>query len=223
MKYSLYTQDGTEKGSVTLPERLFSVPWNNTVVHNVVYAMEANARQSTANTKGRGEVRGGGKRPWKQKGTGRARHSSIRSPLWVGGGITHGPRVEKNYQKKINKKVAAKALMMALSGKARDNELLCVENLAVAPKTKNAQDVIAKWGAIKGFDSLTKKRTNAALIAVPKKTPELKRAFSNVSNVRVEEVRNLNVVDVLRYRHLVLVSPDESFAVLEKKPVTLKK
>jgi large subunit ribosomal protein L4 len=109
-----------------------------------VHAITANARAGTADTKGRDEVRGGGKKPWKQKGTGRARHGSSRSPIWKGGGVTHGPLAEKNYKQKVNKKMAGKALAVALSAKLRDGELLFVEALGFGktPKTKDAAEIV---------------------------------------------------------------------------------
>src|SRR6478609_7180183 len=114
MEATLYNKKGEKAGKVTLPESLFGLPWNADLVHQVVTSMQDNARLSIAHTKDRGEVRGGGKKPWKQKGTGRARHGSSRSPIWKGGGITHGPLAEKNYKQKINKKMASKALAAAL-------------------------------------------------------------------------------------------------------------
>src|SRR5690606_5742111 len=118
----VYSREGKAKGTVKLPEAIFATPWNGDLVHQVLMSMRANANRSTAHTKFRSEVSGGGKKPWKQKGTGQARHGSRRSPIWIGGGVSHGPRTEKDFEKKINKKVRHKALFIALSQKLRDNQ-----------------------------------------------------------------------------------------------------
>src|SRR3989338_10320201 len=104
MEGTIYNQKGKESGKISLPEAVFGLKWNADLVHQVVVSMESSARTPVAHAKNRGDVRGGGKKPWRQKGTGRARHVSIRSPIWVGGGVAHGPRSEKNYARKINRK-----------------------------------------------------------------------------------------------------------------------
>src|SRR3989344_1678996 len=121
METNIYNQEGKEVGKVSLPTAVFGVKWNPDLVHQAVVAMEANARTPVAHTKSRADVRGGGRKPWKQKGTGRARHGSTRSPIWVGGGVAHGPTNEKIFAKKINKKMRTKALYTVLSQKLRDN------------------------------------------------------------------------------------------------------
>ena len=139
MEAKLYNIQGKTEGTVQVPETLFGVPWNADLVHQVVVSMQANARQTNAHTKDRGEVRGGGRKPWKQKGTGRARHGSTRSPIWAHGGVAHGPRNEKIYEKKINRKVREKALLTALSQKFRDGEVVFLKEVALeAPKASVA-------------------------------------------------------------------------------------
>src|SRR5690349_19754974 len=108
METTVYNQKGQEAGKIKLSEAVFGAPWNADLVHQVVVSMQSSARHSIAHTKTRGEVSGGGKKPWQQKGTGRARHGSTRSPIWVGGGIAHGPRSDKNYDRKVNKKAKTK-------------------------------------------------------------------------------------------------------------------
>ena len=120
MKSQIYNSKAKAGKEIDLPEGVFGQSWNGDLVHQVVHAITANTRAGTADTKGRAEVSGGGKKPWKQKGTGRARHGSSRSPIWKGGGVTHGPLAEKNYKQKINKKMSAKALATVLSAKLKD-------------------------------------------------------------------------------------------------------
>src|SRR3990167_5709829 len=130
MEAVVYNTSGAENGRVSLPDEIFDVKWNAVLDHQVVVSMQGNARAMTAHTKTRGEVRGGGKKPWRKKGTGRARHGSIRSPLWVGGGVTHGPLKEKSYERKVNKKMRIKALYTVLSRKAKDGEIILLDALS---------------------------------------------------------------------------------------------
>src|SRR5262249_39709386 len=137
MKADLYNLKNEVVGTVDLPDAIFGAKWNSTLVKQVMDAQLANARRPWAHVRDRSEVSGGGKKPWRQKGTGRARHGSTRSPIWVGGGKAHGPRNDKDYSQKVNKKMKRAALFSVLSRKAKDGELKVFESLAVeAPKTK---------------------------------------------------------------------------------------
>ena len=124
MKIKVFNQNKEEKGEIELPKEIFEIEVNSDLIYQVVLAQRGNRRQGTAQAKMRGEVRGGGRKPWRQKGTGRARHGSTRSPLWRGGGVTFGPRADKNYKKRIPKKMGRKALFMVLSAKAKENLIL---------------------------------------------------------------------------------------------------
>lgn len=218
LEANVYNQEGKSISSFNLPADIFGLNWNADLVHQVVTSMQSSARLPVAHTKTRGEVRGGGKKPWKQKGTGRARHGSTRSPIWVGGGVAHGPRNDKDYTRKVNKKMKAKAIYTILSEKMRDGELLLVDALTLStPKTKDAKGMLAKLGSISGFEQLPKRRNNAAIIAVPKLDENIKRGFQNMGNLEVMEVRNINPVALLQYKYIVLTSPEESIKTLSAK------
>src|SRR3990167_9643132 len=138
MEAKIYDDRGKEAGTLKLSASVFGFPWNAELVRQVFLSERANARKVSAHTKDRSEVSGGGKKPWQQKGTGRARHGSIRSPIWIGGGISHGPRKEKNYSEKINKKARRKGLLTVLSQKLKDGEILFMDNLSIPEaKTKH--------------------------------------------------------------------------------------
>ncbi|KKP61606.1 MAG: 50S ribosomal protein L4 [Candidatus Nomurabacteria bacterium GW2011_GWE2_34_25] len=208
METQIYNQKGKSVGKFNLPESIFGVPWNGDLVHQVVTAMQANARTPVAHTKDRSEVRGGGRKPWKQKGTGRARHGSSRSPIWKGGGVTHGPRNEKSYDQKINKKMKAKALYTVLSEKLRKGQLIFVEELNLkAIKTKDAVAVMKDLSSIKGFERMVGGKKPNTYISVPAKGDVLKKSFANIPTVEIDEVRNMNPVDLLAYRYIIISQP----------------
>ncbi len=198
MKIDTYNQNGEKVGQTLLPKEIFGVELNSDLLHQVVQAYMANRRQVSAHTKTRGDVRGGGKKPWKQKGTGRARHGSIRSPIWVGGGVAHGPKKERNFKQKINKKMARKALFMALSGKAKDGEILILEDLKLEqPKTKEMASIISKIkNKITNIDKST-------LLVLPKKDENIIRAAGNLSYLDTMIAQNLNALDVLSRKYLL--------------------
>lgn len=211
---SVYDAKGKVARTIELPIDIFGAPKNNELVRQVVLAMEANARTPVAHTKTRGEVRGGGRKPWKQKGTGRARHGSRRSPIWRGGGITFGPRNEKDYSQKINKKMRARALASALSQKFSAGQVVFVDITLEAPKTKEAKALLTTLSTIKGFETLGTRRNNAALVTLGGSDSVLKKSFRNMGNVLVDEARNLNPVDVMNYRFVVVINPESALATL---------
>lgn len=216
-----YTCEGKKTSDASVPAYMFQLPYNGDLVHQVVTGMQSNARTGLAHTKGRGDVSGGGKKPWRQKGTGRARHGSSRSPIWVGGGITHGPNKEKNYSKKINRKMKTKALFVTLSQKLADNKMIFIDDFKIAEiKTAGAMRVMEHLATIDGFTTLNTPKHNNVLILVPEKTPEIAKSFRNLPHVTVKEIRNVNPVDVLMYRYLIVEKPVASTDILSLKTVS---
>lgn len=221
MEATVYNANGEGSTTMTLPSEIFGAKWNADLVHQVVIGMQANARISTAHTKFRGEVAGGGKKPWKQKGTGRARHGSNRSPIWKGGGVTHGPRTEKDYSVKINKKMRAAALMSVLSRKWKDGEIIFINQLSFeTPKTKDAKAMLVSIAKLSGQPTLATKRKNAAIIAFAKKDIAAEKSFQNIGSVISEEVRNLNPLDLMNKKFLVISDPQASFEIIKSRVVT---
>ena len=205
MKISVYNQEGKEVGQTLLPKEIFGLKSNFDLIWQVAISQMANRRKIIAHTKDRSEVSGGGRKPWRQKGTGRARHGSIRSPLWAGEGVTFGPRKERFFKKKINKKMKRKSLFMVLSAKAKENLLLIVDSLAIEkPKTKIIVNILEKLPVKK----------SSCLIALPKKEDKIIRAGKNVPKVEVKEARNLNVLDLLSFKYLII--PKEAIKVIKE-------
>ncbi len=218
METEVYNQKGKSVGKLSLPQTIFGLPWNGDLVHQVVTAMQANARTPVAHTKDRSDVRGGGRKPWKQKGTGRARHGSTRSPIWKGGGVTHGPRNEKSYEQKINKKMRIKALFTVLSEKFRKGQILFVEELVLKNiKTKDAVAVISNLSKVSGFEKMVGGKRPNTYITCPAKSDNLKKSFANIQTVEIDEIRNINPVDLLSFKYIIISQPTESFAFLGGK------
>jgi len=218
MKANIFTKEGKAAGDVTLPESVFGVTWNADLVHEVVVGMQANAREGNAHTKDRSEKRGGGRKPWKQKGTGRARHGSRRSPIWTGGGVTFGPRSEKDYSVKINKKVRAKAFASVMSKKLADNEVIFVDTLALdEPKAKDAKVIIAALAKGTGFETLATKRKNAALVVIADRNLATEKSFRNFGNVEVAQAKDINPVDLLTYKYVVVADPAAAIEIFETR------
>ncbi|MBZ9572034.1 50S ribosomal protein L4 [Patescibacteria group bacterium] len=200
MLVKTYNQKGEEIGQTKLPKEIFEVKINTDLVHQVAVSQMARKRIRIAKAKTRAEVRGGGRKPWAQKGTGRARHGSIRSPLWRGGGVTFGPRTERVFKKKINKKMRKKALFMVLSAKAKENLLLILDSLKLdQPKTKLMEKIL------KGLKSKIKTlKEKSILIALSQKDENIIRASRNIPNLQTIETRNLNVLDLLSFKYLMM-------------------
>ena len=206
----VYNQEGEEVSELNLNEAIFGLPWNADLIHQVVRVALANKRQVLASTKDRREVSGGGRKPWRQKGTGRARHGSIRSPLWKGGGITFGPTKERNFKLKINKKMARKAFLTVLSAKTGDGELLVLDDLKLsAPKTKEMAKIIKNFPQVKN-----------SLLILSDKNEGIKKDGRNLPNLNITNMDSLNILDILKYKHLIFTK--DGIEHLNKKYGTAK-
>jgi len=218
MEAIIYNQKGTEAGKLKLPEKVFNAKWRADLVHQVVEGMRSNKRAGTADTKDRGEVRGGGKKPWKQKGTGRARHGSSRSPIWVGGGVTHGPLAEKNYKKKISRKMRAQALFSVLSKKYKDGEIIFVDSLNTGDmKTKKAVEVIKVLGKASGLKNIEKSKKPRILTALFERNENAEKSFRNIPVLDVVFLKNLNPLDVLNHKYLLIENAEAGVKFLESR------
>lgn len=207
IEVNIHNQSGEEIGKMKLEPAIFGVEVKEGLVKQVVVAQMANARQVLAHTKGRGEVRGGGKKPWRQKGTGRARHGSIRSPIWVGGGITFGPTKERNFSQKINIKMRRKALFMSLSDKVASGKMIVLDKLELPKiKTKEVAKIIktlqTKVLKIKK-EELNTKQANL-LIILPDNNINILKSANNLVNVKTARADSLNIVDILKYKYLLV-------------------
>jgi large subunit ribosomal protein L4 len=218
MEAKIYNQKGSETGTITLPKKVFGAKWRADLVHQVVESMRSNKRAGTADTKGRGEVRGGGKKPWKQKGTGRARHGSSRSPIWVGGGVTHGPLAEKNYKRKISKKMRAQALFSVLSKKMQDGEIFFVDSLSMDKmNTKAGVSVVANLAKASGFKTLTSSKKPRALTALFARNENTEKSLRNIPSLEIVFLKNLNPYEVLNHKYLLIENPQEAVDFLESR------
>lgn len=193
-KLSVYNLSGQATGEIELNDLVFGAEFNEAVVHQAIVMQQANERQGTSATKTRGMVRGGGRKPWKQKGTGRARCGSIRSSIWVGGGVTFGPQ-PRSYAKKMTRKARRLALCCALSAKVAANELVVVEGLAFdAPKTKNVAALL------NAFDAAEKK----ALLITDGANENVELSARNMPKVTAITNMGLNCFDILNSNKVFL-------------------
>ncbi len=189
----VYNMDGTKVSEIDLADEIFNVPVKQHVLHEVVTMQLANRRAGTVATKGRSEVRGSGQKPYRQKGTGRARAGSRKSPLWRGGGVVFGPK-PRCYAYKVPKKVRRQALRMALTSKLQEKTLIVVDKLD--PETVKTKRFVEVMGALKARE---------ALIVTDRELENLELSSRNVPHVKVVRWEGLNVYDILRFRHLVLL------------------
>jgi large subunit ribosomal protein L4 len=211
MKTDLYNFQGEKVGEIELPE-IFNVPFNPALVHQVLRWHTLNTYYPYAHTKTRDEVRGGGRKPWPQKGTGRARHGSTRSPIWVGGGVTFGPRNEEKKQININQKMKRKALLMTVTEKLKQNLLRIIENLDnKIYKTKEFENFFSYFLEPRK----TKKKKETALLVIDKDDKNIYRAVRNLPYADAISARNLNLIEILNHKYLFLTK--EAIEVLKNR------
>lgn len=212
MKLNIHNQSGEIKGQMEVSEKIFAVKPNPVVINEAVVAQMANSRQVLAHTKNRSEVRGGGRKPWQQKGTGRARAGSSRSPLWIGGGIIFGPRKDRNFSKKINQKTKDKAMFMVLSDHLENGRLLVLENLSLNEyKTKIVAGIlntleakVLKVSEAGKKGKIVRSEKRDVLFLNGSKDEKVKYSFRNLDGVKVINPENINVVDLLKYKNIIL-------------------
>ncbi|HHU30362.1 MAG: 50S ribosomal protein L4 [Bacillota bacterium] len=191
---ALYNQQGEQIGEIELFDAVFAVPVNEAVMHQAVVAYLANRRVATAKVKIRSEVRGGGRKPWRQKGTGRARHGSIRSPIWRGGGVVFGPTGRQNFKQSLPKKMKRLALKSALSSKVNSGSLLVLDALQMdVPKTKEM---------IKLLEKLQTGRKVLLVLESPQ--VNVIKSARNIPGVKTTQAEQLNVYDILNTDHLIM-------------------
>lgn len=205
VKINVYNQEAKVVGEVELSDKVFALEANSDLIHQALVAQMSNERQVLAHTKTKSEVRGGGKKPWKQKGTGRARAGSSRSPIWVGGGVTFGPRKDRNFTKKINKKMKQRALMMVFSDRAKNDSLTVVDKLEMGEFKTSKMDSL-----LKGLEANFKKNEEGKvgrrniLIINSGKSKEVLNSARNLPGVEVINLENINIVDLLAKKNFVL-------------------
>jgi large subunit ribosomal protein L4 len=216
MKLNIYSQKGEIKGQKEVSAAIFGVKLNPVLINEAVTAQTANQRQVLAHTKTRSEVRGGGKKPWRQKGTGRARAGSSRSPLWRGGGIIFGPNADRNFSKKINKKAKRKAMFMVLSDRAVNDGLAVLEKLTLDNyKTKtidevlnNLEDKVFKNFKLDEKKKSKNKKTRATgrsiLFINDANDQKVTNSARNLVGVKIINLDNINVVDLLSYKNIII-------------------
>lgn len=213
MDIPVYNASGKAGGTLTVSERLLGVRMNKDLLYQVATSQMANQRKVLAHTKTRSEVSGGGKKPWQQKGTGRARHGSIRSPIWVGGGVAHGPSKEVNFKRAVTKTAGRTALAIALSSRLAEGHLAVIQSLAVA--TGKTRDAVT---ALQTLTPLLKKYRagNRILIVLAGTSDDVptRRAFDNLSPVQVTRAADLNALTVLAFPYVIATA--DAVAITEK-------
>lgn len=204
IKVKVYNQKAEEIKEKSLNEKIFGVQPSEALIHQAVVAQSSNERQVLANTKTRADVRGGGKKPWRQKGTGRARAGSSRSPIWIGGGVTFGPSKDRNFKKDINRKMKRNAIFMVLSDAVKNEHMMIVEDFNVNDfKTKEVETII------KNFEKTANKKIEkqvkrSFLIINDSKDDKVKYSSRNLEGVKYINLDNINILDLLKYNYLII-------------------
>lgn len=195
MKVVVYNQQNQKAGEIELSDVIFKAKWNADLVHQALIAYLSNKRKPWAHAKTRSEVRGGGKKPWRQKGTGRARHGSIRSPLWAGGGATHGPLKERDYSKKLNKKMRKAAIFSVLSKKIADNEIKIIDKFENIPvKTKEWQKIMQSIADLRSRN----------LVILENANKNFHQAIKNIKKTETISPKSLNIFDLMRNKNIII-------------------
>jgi len=200
VKIKVYNQKAENVKELELSSKIFGVEGNSDLIHQAIVTQMGNEREVLAHTKTKAEVRGGGKKPWKQKGTGRARAGSSRSPLWIGGGIIFGPRKDRNFSKKLNKKMKQKALLMAISDKVNNEVMVVLDKFDLAEiKTKAFDKIISALEK-----NVLKTNRRNMLIVNDGKDETVIRSGRNLKGIEIINLDNINILDVLKYKNLLL-------------------
>ncbi len=199
----IYKQDGSSAGTMELDDSVFGVEYNEPLIHQIVVAQRANARQGTKSSLTRTEVRGGGKKPWRQKGTGNARQGSIRAPQWKGGGVVFAPK-PRSFRQKVNKLVRINAITSALSAKLSDGNLIVVDKLDLEPKTKQMAAILKAL-----------KIESRVLLVLPEGSDNALRAAHNIPTVRTSACESVNVYDVVA--NSVILTTVDAIKAIEQK------
>lgn len=212
IKVSVYNKKAEKVSSMDLSENIFSVERNDDLLHQASLAQMGNERQVLAHTKGRSDVRGGGKKPWNQKGTGRARAGTSRSPIWIGGGVTFGPNKNRNFSKNLNKKMKRKALFMVLSDRLKDKKLVVIDELVAKEfKTKEMDSLVTTLE-----EKVLKNEGKRSIVVINnKKDEKAKMSGRNLTGLKVINIENINILDLLKYKNLVMTA--ESMKKIEEK------
>lgn len=230
-KLNIYNKEGEVSGEINVSDDIFGLQINLDLIHQAMVAQMSRIRPVLAHAKGRSEVRGGGKKPWRQKGTGRARAGSSRSPIWIGGGVTFGPTKDRNFSKGINKKMRRKAMFMVLSDKVKNNSLAILEKFDLAEfKTRVFSDILKNLEAgvfktkkeKKEKEEKNEKKEKKAkkddrrsiLFVNAKRDEKIKYSGRNLAGIEIINLDNINILDLLKYRNVVFT--DEAIEKLEE-------